>query len=208
LAFGFLACSILHLEGVVRGGVEAAAVNAALWVVGKALDPVKDGLLEAWAATTGLAPNVRELKLELLYAQAMLDDARDREPRSPALVTLLHELRHLAYSADDVLGDLESEHRSLSSDILDRVDRGSESLPFPNPSSGSSNSQSLAKFVKHFWSGAQPRSFVSAVRAEPAPIIRVAMQPRGGGHRGGPSYDGFGGGRQGRGRGGREGFGP
>jgi len=63
--------------------------------------------VEAWAATTGLAPNIRELKLELLYAQAMLDNARDREPRSPALVTLLHELRHLAYSADDVLDELD-----------------------------------------------------------------------------------------------------
>ncbi|CAD6265855.1 unnamed protein product [Miscanthus lutarioriparius] len=87
--------------------MEAAAINAALWVLGKPLDPVKDGLLEAWAATTGLAPNIRELKLELLYAQAMLDNARDREPRSPALVTLLHELRRLAYSADDVLDELD-----------------------------------------------------------------------------------------------------
>ena len=37
----------------------------------------------------------------------MLDNARDREPRSPALVTLLHELRHLAYSAADVLDELD-----------------------------------------------------------------------------------------------------
>ncbi|PVH36435.1 hypothetical protein PAHAL_6G072900 [Panicum hallii] len=87
--------------------MEAAAINAALWVVGKALAPVNDGLLEAWAATTGLAPNIRELKLELLVAEGMLDNARDREPRSPALGTLLHELRQLVYGADDVLNELD-----------------------------------------------------------------------------------------------------
>jgi len=90
-----------------HGGMEATAINAALWVVGKALAPVKDGVLEAWAATTGLAPNIRELKLELLAVKGTLDSAHDREPRSPTLGMLLHELCQLAYGADDVLDELD-----------------------------------------------------------------------------------------------------
>ncbi|KAF8652183.1 hypothetical protein HU200_062911 [Digitaria exilis] len=46
------------------------AVSAARWVLGKALASVTDGMLEAWAASAGLG-----LKMELLYAQGMLDNA-------------------------------------------------------------------------------------------------------------------------------------
>ena len=87
--------------------MEFAAVSAARWVLSKALGPVTDGLLEAWVASAGLGPNVETLKMELLYAQGMLENAQGREIRSPALKELLLKLQQLAYGADDVLDELD-----------------------------------------------------------------------------------------------------
>uniref|UniRef100_A0A0E0RHA9 Disease resistance N-terminal domain-containing protein n=1 Tax=Oryza rufipogon TaxID=4529 RepID=A0A0E0RHA9_ORYRU len=83
------------------------AVSAARWVVGRALGPVTGELMEAWAASKKLGPNIRELKLLLLHAQAMLENAEGRDIRSGALDQLLSQLRDLAYDADDVLDELD-----------------------------------------------------------------------------------------------------
>ncbi|TVU09078.1 hypothetical protein EJB05_42518, partial [Eragrostis curvula] len=86
-------------------------IEAARWVVSKALGPASGGVLEAWAASSELGNNIRELRMELLYAQGMLNNARGRgraqEIQNPALTELLQELRDLGYRADDVMDELE-----------------------------------------------------------------------------------------------------
>ena len=43
-------------------------IEAARWVVGKALGPAAGEVLEAWAASSELGTNIRALRMELLYA--------------------------------------------------------------------------------------------------------------------------------------------
>ncbi|XP_024315884.1 putative disease resistance protein RGA3 isoform X2 [Brachypodium distachyon] len=99
-----------HISSLVDAcsGTADMAVDAALWVVSKALAPARDDLLESWAASSKLGTNVQALKMELLYAQGMLDSAQGRDIGSrPALRELLNKLRQLAYAADDVLDELD-----------------------------------------------------------------------------------------------------
>ncbi|KAL6639747.1 hypothetical protein ACP70R_022569 [Stipagrostis hirtigluma subsp. patula] len=84
-----------------------AAINAAAWVVGKALGPVGDTVLEAWAASTELGPNFEALTTELLHVQAILHGIRNKEIQNPPLERLLQKLRDRAHDADDVLDELD-----------------------------------------------------------------------------------------------------
>lgn len=59
--------------------MESAGIRAAASVLGKALSPLSDGVLETWGASSMLGSNMKALKLELLEAQAVLDNVQGME---------------------------------------------------------------------------------------------------------------------------------
>jgi len=82
------------------------ALGAAQWVVAKALAPVADGVLEAWAASRNFGLNIEALSTELLLVKATLENAGHKE-LGPAIEELLQKLRDSAHNAEDLLGELD-----------------------------------------------------------------------------------------------------
>ncbi|VAH39721.1 unnamed protein product [Triticum turgidum subsp. durum] len=84
-----------------------AALRAVQWVVGKALAPVADGVLGAWAATKNFGYNVEALSTELLLVKATLEQAAHKELGGPAMEMLLQKLRDSTGNAEDLLDELD-----------------------------------------------------------------------------------------------------
>ncbi|XBH97757.1 hypothetical protein VPH35_127379 [Triticum aestivum] len=83
------------------------ALNAAQWVVRKALAPVADGVLEAWDASNNFGLNIEALRMELLLVKATLETAGCKNIDGQAMEELLGKLRHSAHCAEDLLDELD-----------------------------------------------------------------------------------------------------
>nr|UBY06974.1 NBS-LRR disease resistance protein [Dasypyrum villosum] len=106
-----------------------AALGATQWVVTKALGPVADGLLGAWASSRNLGLNIEALSTELLLVKATLEQAALKELGGPAMEMMLQRLRDSAHNAEDLLDELDyfRIHDELHStyDAADQHSRGS-----------------------------------------------------------------------------------
>jgi hypothetical protein len=84
-----------------------ALVSTALWVVGKALAPVADGVLGDWDSSKNLCLNVEALGTELLLVKATLETASCKHICGQAMEELLWKLRDSAGYAEDLLDELD-----------------------------------------------------------------------------------------------------
>lgn len=84
-----------------------ALVSTALWVVGKALAPVADGVLGDWDSSRNLGLNVEALRTELLLVKATLETAGRKHVAGQATEELLRRLQDSAHSAEDLLDELD-----------------------------------------------------------------------------------------------------
>ncbi|KAK1668973.1 hypothetical protein QYE76_057132 [Lolium multiflorum] len=82
-------------------------LGTALWVVGKALAPVTDGLLDDWNASKNLGLNIEALRTELLFVEATLENAKHKHISGQAMKELLWRLSDSARSAEDLLDELD-----------------------------------------------------------------------------------------------------
>uniref|UniRef100_A0A453A6A1 AAA+ ATPase domain-containing protein n=1 Tax=Aegilops tauschii subsp. strangulata TaxID=200361 RepID=A0A453A6A1_AEGTS len=84
-----------------------ALLSAAQWEVSKALAPVANGVLEAWAATRGLDHNIDAIRTELLLVKATLENAARKDLGGSAMEMMLERLRVSAHTAQDLLDELD-----------------------------------------------------------------------------------------------------